>query len=172
LESVEAGGLFDSAILCIVQHKAGLDSVETKLNVAGTVMRSSWMSSVKLPQLLLLIDSCAGLLGGAFVSAFSAFLSQVYGWSLEWTRFVAGANLVYGCYSGLLFLILYRKNRLPDWPVIFLVLANSTWAGVCFSSAWSATGLGAAHLIFEGCFVLALAGLEARFILRAGAGTA
>ena len=101
------------------------------------------------------------------MNLFAGFLAHLYGWNLEWIRFMGFVNLLYGCYSGTLYLILRRRNAVPRSGIIALILANSAWAGVCFSSAWwlPSSLPGTSHLLFEGAFVLGLAFLDARFVL-------
>ena len=112
---------------------------------------------------LLWIDSLGGLSVGLLVLALAPWLAGLYGLPERVVLFVGSANAVYGCYSGSLAL---RARRGRRW-IVFLVMANASWALVCIALAIrfadSARPLGLAALVLEAVFVGALAALEWRF---------
>jgi len=111
---------------------------------------------------LLTIDSVGGLVAGVIVLVFSAWLSEVHALPRHLLLAIGVANLTYGSYSGLL----ARKALRSDALLVALILANATWAIVCFVAAVllveSASPFGLVHLIGEGLVVGTLAGLEWR----------
>lgn len=123
---------------------------------------------MKRSLVILGIDSAGGLLAGIIVSLTAGWLATVYRIDLELVQLMGLANLLYGSYSGVLCWLLRQRGSLPQAAVIVLILANSVWAGVCFSSVWwtAASPFGDFHLLFEGAYVLVLAFLEARFVLK------
>ncbi len=127
---------------------------------------------MKLPNksfLLLSFDSLAGVSAGCLTLLSKSLLVNWYGWSPEFTRFVARVNIGYGCYSGFLALRLQNKNRLSRWMVLVLIAGNILWAINCFFQSWRLHGnssrIGIGHLVFEGIFVGTLAWLESRILL-------
>jgi hypothetical protein len=123
--------------------------------------RVNWQSQ------LLKIDSVGGLIAGALVLAVSEWLSDLYRIPRSEIVAVGVANLCYGLYSG----VLWRMRERPLVLIALLVLANATWAVVCWTAAVrhadSASLIGLAHLIGEGLWVATLAVLEwrARYVL-------
>lgn len=109
---------------------------------------------------LLWVDCGAALLAAVVVVPLSGWLSQLYALPQGLLVGFGVVNLGYGTFS----LSLARRARRPRSLIILLVLANATWAGVCGLTAalvaGSASAFGLAHLIGEGLFVGALAGLE------------
>jgi hypothetical protein len=126
---------------------------------------------MRFARLLLTFDSLPALSAGCLTLLFSSFLAPLYGWTPEFVRYIALANIAYGCYSGILALSLRIKGVLPPWTVLLLAAANGLWALQCFAQAWrlrdAASWLGLGHLILEGIFVGGLAFLEARLVLPA-----
>lgn len=118
---------------------------------------------------ILSIDSLGGLMAGFLTLILSPLLAQWYGWTIEFVWFVGASNIVYGCFSGSVVLYSRQKNSIPNRMTIFLILANSLWAGQCFTQVWwlqdQASFFGIAHLILEGFYVGILAYWEAKVIL-------
>ena len=118
---------------------------------------------------ILFVDSLGGLVAGFCTIMLGPLLTVWYGWPAGFALFIGLVNISYGCFSGFLALRLYRKDRLSRGMVIILLLANSIWAGQCFTQVWwlheNASYLGLAHLLFEGLWVGGLAYLEARIVL-------
>ncbi|PJZ48944.1 hypothetical protein [Leptospira saintgironsiae] len=123
---------------------------------------------MKQARFFLTLDSSGALIVGIFVLLFYSLLSNLTGWSESFTRIEGFANLIYGSYSGIL-LLQFRKGILNRVFVLILIIANSLWGLQCFTQAWrlqeEATYIGTAALLLEGIYLLALAYLEARFVL-------
>jgi hypothetical protein len=123
--------------------------------------RVGWQSQ------LLKIDSLGGLIAGALVLTVSDWLSDLYRIPRSEIVAIGVANLGYGLYSG----VLWRMRERSLVLIILLVLANATWAVVCWTAALrhadSASLIGLAHLLGEGLWVATLAVLEwrARYVL-------
>lgn len=115
---------------------------------------------------LLWVDSLAGAaVGVAVLTALATgnWLPELYRLPRGLVMLTGWANLIYGAYS--LSLALRRKR--PMAMIIFLVMANSFWAMLCFR--WvvlhfeTGSFLGLGHLLLEGLFVGGLACLEWRW---------
>ncbi|TGM95624.1 hypothetical protein [Leptospira dzoumogneensis] len=123
---------------------------------------------MKQARFLLTLDSSGALIVGVFILLFSSLVSNLTGWQESFTLIEGSANLIYGSYSGIL-LLLFRKGNLHRVFVFILIIANSLWGLQCFTQAWrlqeSATYIGTALLLLEGIYLVALAYLEARFVL-------
>ena len=117
---------------------------------------------MRLTPHLLWIDSGAGLIAGIFVVLFSTWLGELYGLPRSMILFAGAANLVFGCFSGML----ARQRRRPPALLVLLVVGNATWALLCGVAAVMLadrlSGYGLAHLLGEGIFVGGLAALEWR----------
>ena len=117
---------------------------------------------MKLGPRLLWLDCSAGASVGLVVLLFHEWFSETYGFSPEFTLFLGGANLGYGCFS---FALAVRRRR-STLHFKTLVAANLGWAALCFISVlwlWNeASVLGIGHLVLEGVFVGGLGGLEWR----------
>ena len=127
------------------------------------------MEELKRSFKLLSIDSLGGLAVGIATVFLVPYISSWYGWSPGFTLYMGLVNIAYGCFSGVQALRLKRKKQISQSMIIILVIANSVWAGQCFTQAWwqfeSSSFLGLGHLILEGLYVGVLAFLEARLIL-------
>ncbi|TGL28295.1 hypothetical protein EHQ52_18680 [Leptospira koniambonensis] len=123
---------------------------------------------MKQARFILTLDSSGALVVGAFIFLFSSFISTLNGWEESFTHMEGSANLIYGSYSGVL-LLLFLKGNLTRVFVFILIIANSLWGLQCFAQAWrlqeEATYIGTSFLLLEGIYLLALAYLEARFVL-------
>jgi len=124
---------------------------------------------MKKPLTILAMDSLAALAAGVGTLLLSSYLTRWYAWPEGFALFIGAVNIAYGMYSGPLALRLKRTGRMSRTAVILLIIANSIWAGQCFTQAWrlfeTASILGLGHLIFEGLFVSGLAFLEAKHVL-------
>jgi hypothetical protein len=137
--------------------------------------RALW-KSVKSPRKILAFDSLSGLTAGSLTWAFAPLLQTLHQWTPGFIYFIATANLVYGLYSGLLWLRCKRlqwdrAERIPKWPLQLHIAANSLWALQCLFQVWrlrtEASYFGLGHLLFEGLYVGILAYIEAKvFLLR------
>ena len=111
---------------------------------------------------LLWVDCSVGMLVGAVVLSFSGWLSRLYALPVSLLVAMSIANIAYGTFS----LSLARRKFRPLARILFLALANASWAAMCgFTAvvvAESASRWGLAHLIVESAFVGGLAGLEWR----------
>lgn len=111
---------------------------------------------------LLWIDSAGGLTAGVVVLTLSSWLSEVYGLPRSLLFVMGAANLSYGTFSG----SLARRQRRPRSLLRMLVVANATWAGLCWLAvaryAETASVFGLMHLAGEGMLVGGLAALEWR----------
>lgn len=122
---------------------------------------------------ILMIDSLAGLAVGIATLVLTPLLTgPIFQWPIGYVFFIGGANIVYGCYSGMLLLSRRRFGRVPEAGVILLIIANSAWAGQCFAQIWwlghgEPPVLLLVHMALEAVFVLALAFVEARDVLPA-----
>jgi hypothetical protein len=91
---------------------------------------------------------------------FSRWLSDLYAFPRGFLIAIGAANVAYGLYSFSLAIRLRRTRAL----IVFLVLANATWSVVCWVAVFimmnSVSIYGIAHLVLEGTFVAALAGME------------
>ncbi len=122
---------------------------------------------------ILTVDSLAGLAVGVLTLALTPLLTgPFFQWPIEYVFFIGGANVLYGCYSGLLVLSRRRLGRVPVAGVILLIIANSVWAGQCFAQIWWLSHgkppiLLLVHMGLEALFVLGLAFVEARDVLPA-----
>lgn len=117
---------------------------------------------------ILSLDSVGAFIVGIFVLLFSSLISTLNGWDENFTRFGGFTNLIYGSYSGILVLF-FKKGQLRPIFVSILVLANSLWGLQCFAQVWrlheDSTYIGTSYLLLEGAYVIALAYLEAKFVL-------
>lgn len=111
---------------------------------------------------LLWIDGGAGAAVGVLVLALMGWLAVFYRLPLELVRFMGVMNLVYGAYS----LTLASRRRRPLAAIVFLVLANTTWAVLCVRWAIvhgsTASVFGHLQLLGEALFVGGLAAIEWR----------
>ena len=120
---------------------------------------------------ILSIDSLAGLAVGVLTLALTPLLTgPLFEWPIGYVFFIGGANILYGCYSGVLVLFARRRQRISRTGVILLILANSIWAGQCFAQIWWLSQgapplLLLLHMGAEAAFVLVLAFQEARDVL-------
>lgn len=112
---------------------------------------------------LLWVDGLAGAVAGVAVLLLGGWLSKWYRLPQDFLFFIGLVNLAYGSYS----LSLARRARRPKTLILLLVVANLTWAVLCFR--WvvvfgeTASLFGLAHLVGEGLFVGGLACLEWRW---------
>lgn len=124
---------------------------------------------MKSPAAILSMDSYGGLIVGVLTLALYSFLTGFYNWSLDFLLFVGVANLVYGCYSGILLWRFRRTGVVPLAGVIILVIFNSIWAGHCLTQIWyqweTWTFFGINHLALEAAYVSFLAFVECRYVL-------
>lgn len=115
-----------------------------------------------MPRNLLWIDSVGGLCAGVVVLSLSKWLSEVYALPRPLLLVMGAANLSYGLYSGSL---AWRQIR-PRGLLRVLVVANATWAALCWLAAMrlveTASVFGLMHLTGEGLLVGGLAALEWR----------
>lgn len=123
---------------------------------------------------ILTVDSLAGIAVGLLTLALTPFLTDAYFvWPLGYVLWIGGANLLYGCYSGLLVLSARRSGDIWQAGVILLIIANSLWAGQCFAQIWWLLRTGEppllmlVHMGLEGVFVTALSFIEAQRVLPA-----
>ena len=124
---------------------------------------------------LLWIDGAAGATVGVPVLLVAEWLAGWTGLPLGLVRGMGAANLAYGAYA----LALASRRRRSLRPVAVLVVANLTWAVLCFRwaalHADTATWLGMAQLVGEGLFVGGLAVVEwrsRRWLVSDGTATA
>jgi hypothetical protein len=115
---------------------------------------------VRLLRHLLWIDCGAAALAGLAVLFLSGWLSRLYAVPRGLLVGMGVANLAYGAFS----CSLARRARRPRPLLVLLVVANAAWAALCLVAAvrlaGTASAFGLAHLVGEGLFVGALAGLE------------
>ncbi len=112
------------------------------------------------PRRLLWIDGLAAASAGLIVLLLRGWLVDWYSLPAEFLLLIGAVNLLYSLYS----LPLALLSRRPRLFILFLVIANLTWATLCivWSIYYAATAsvFGMIHLIGEGLFVAILAGLE------------
>ncbi|MEM8995483.1 MAG: hypothetical protein AAGF23_11910 [Acidobacteriota bacterium] len=117
---------------------------------------------MKWPDQLLWTDGLAGAAVGVGTLLFAGWLSELYNLPRQFVLLVAAANLVYGAYS----ISLARSRRRPPGLIVLLVVANTTWAVLCFQWVYrwhgTASAFGLFHLGAEGLFCLGLAVYEWR----------
>ena len=125
---------------------------------------------MRLMPYLLWIDSGAAFIAGVLVLLLSSWLSEVYGVPRALIVCSGVANLIFGAYSG----TLARRANRPLGMIVLLAAANAAWAVLCVVAAvmlaGRISGFGMIHLVGEGVFVGALAGLEWRWRDRLVAG--
>lgn len=117
---------------------------------------------------ILWLDAGAGCAVGIGVLVLRDWIAALHRFPIALVLFVGGANVAYASYSGSL-AARASAGRAPRRAAIdVLVAANLAWSVVCvgllvgtwsFASAW-----GSAHVAAEGCFVVLLAVLEARWV--------
>ncbi len=112
---------------------------------------------------LLWLDGLAAAFAGAVMLLAIRWLSDWYQLPEPLLRLIGAVNLAYGTYS----LRLAMRSVRPKNFILFLIIANFFWAGMCFwlavAFAETASFFGLAHLIGEAAFVGGLASLEWRF---------
>lgn len=112
---------------------------------------------------LLWIDCLAGAVAGIAMLSLARWLSEWYRLPLDLLFLMGWINLAYASFS----LSLARRPERPAPFILLLILANLTWAVICWRWAVvfseTAGALGLAHLIGEGLFVGGLACLEWRW---------
>ena len=112
---------------------------------------------------LLWIDGSGGLIVGVLVVALAHWLAEWHQLPYDFLLLMGVANLAYGTYS----LTLARRAIRPMGLIVFLVVANLTWAVLCARWAvlyWdTASPLGLLHVGGEGLYVGGLAILEWRY---------
>ena len=112
---------------------------------------------------LLWVDGLGALAAGIVVLLIKGWLSQWYALPEQLLFFTGVVNLIYASYS---IPLAARAIRPMSW-ILFLVVANLTWAIVCLTLAFSysatASLFGMAHLIGEGLYVGGLGCLEYRW---------
>ncbi|MEM9673406.1 MAG: hypothetical protein ACFB15_30390 [Cyclobacteriaceae bacterium] len=115
------------------------------------------------PYNLLWIDCSAGALVGFVVVSASTWLSDLFQLPYDLVLLMGIMNLVYASFS---FSLAIRSKR-PKLMIIFLVVANLTWAVLCVRWAMihfdTASFFGLAQLLGEALFVGGLAVLEWRY---------
>jgi len=118
---------------------------------------------------ILAFDSIGGLIAGTITLLAEPLLTAWYGWPEGLVLLFGCANIGYGCYSGVLSLLMRSGARLPPWTVQLLIFANAAWVVHCFVRVELLFGsislLGLAHLILEAIWVGVLAYVEARVVL-------
>ena len=121
---------------------------------------------------ILSVDSLAGMAVGALTLALTPLLTgEYFAWPIGYVLWIGGANLLYGCYSGVLALRARRTGSIWQAGVILLIIANSVWAGQCFAQIWWLLKSGEPpllmllHMGLEGVFVAALSFVEAKLVL-------
>ena len=111
---------------------------------------------------LLWIDGTGGLVVGLAVLAVFRPLAELYGLPANLILTFAIANLTYGSAA----LLLARQRVRPAVLIAAMASANVAWGVVCgvtLALYARTTGvLGAAHLVVEGAYVVALGALEWR----------
>lgn len=129
---------------------------------------------MKQAQSILTLDSLAGIAVGVLTLALTPVLSgEFFGWPVGYVLWIGGANLLYGCYSGLLAWNARRSGTIWNSGVILLIIANCVWAGQCFAQIWWLLQAGEppllmlAHMGLEGVFVAGLSFVEAKLVLPA-----
>lgn len=127
--------------------------------------RTTWhpWPVVRFRDKLLWIDGSGGAIVGLAMLGASGWLSDLYRLPHDFVLLVGWVNLAYGVYA----LSLARRARRPMSLVVLLIVANLTWAAMCFRWVFAfrqeAGPLGLAHLAAEGAYVGALACLEWRW---------
>jgi hypothetical protein len=107
-------------------------------------------------------DGIAGLVAGCLELALRDPLADLYGVTRGFVTTIAIVNLGYSMFG----LTLGPMRRRPAWLLATLIAANLAWAAICVVLAARASGVtmfAHAHLLGEGAFVAALAGLEWRY---------
>ncbi|BDA77459.1 hypothetical protein LPTSP3_g03890 [Leptospira kobayashii] len=124
---------------------------------------------MKQPNNIILADSISAFIGGIVTLALSSLLSEWYHLSSALILFIGFVNILYGCYSGFISFRLLSGNYIKNEFVIILIIANSLWAGHCFTQVWYLQDIssifGLLHLGLEGLYVIGLAYLEVKFLL-------
>lgn len=119
------------------------------------------------------IDALGGLVAGALVLALAPRLSAWEGLPIAWLRCMACANLLYGGYSGMLWLRAEVGRSAPRAALRTLVVANGAWALLCAWAAWrtfhDARPLGTLHLCLESLIVGTLSLVERKVFAVRGA---
>jgi hypothetical protein len=117
---------------------------------------------------LLWLDGGAGFAVGAAMLLLRAWLTGIYGMSVELVVFIGAANLGYGCYSGTLAALASMDRWPPRRAIDVLVAANLAWMVVCVVLLLvlhaSVGMLGLGHVALEGIFVTGLAWSEHRYV--------
>jgi hypothetical protein len=117
---------------------------------------------------ILAVDGLGGLAVGALMLVVLRPLAAFYGLSWGVVTFVAVANVAYGSYSSTLAYRASRGKKPSRRAVDVLILANTMWTLVCVTllvATWGTAGIfGQLHIGAEGLYVLALAGVEARYV--------
>ncbi len=112
---------------------------------------------------LLWVDGLAGAVVGVAMLALRGWLGKWYQLPQDFLLFMGLVNLAYASYS----LSLARRQQRPMYLIRLLVVANLTWAVLCFRWAvvfgGTASLFGLAHLVGEGLFVAGLGCLEWRW---------
>ncbi|WP_269533810.1 hypothetical protein [Chitinimonas sp. BJYL2] len=108
------------------------------------------------------IDCLAAFVAGTASLLLIQLQTALYALPRDLLLGIAGANLLYACYSFTLAALLRRRMGL----IVMLVMANLVWVCIClllaYTYAGSASLWGVAHLLGEAIFVAVLAGLEWR----------
>lgn len=134
---------------------------------SATVPHPDPSAQPRWPGRLPLIDGLAALLAGGVVLALTTWLSDLYSLSPQLVRTLGAIN-VGDSVLGLTLTALPRhavgsRRRL----LLLLIFANVAWvvvcAGLAVRLAADASLFGLLHLVGEGCFVGALAGLEWKY---------
>lgn len=133
------------------------------------IQQGIYMELQKKRRFILSIDSLGALAAGSITWTVAPLLQTLHRWTIEFAQFIALANIGYGLYSGILFLIFRKNIQVPLWPAAALVAGNSVWAMQCLMQAWrlkaEASYLGLGHLVLEAIYVGGLAYVEAKIFL-------
>ena len=117
---------------------------------------------------ILALDGAGGLVVGALLLVLLRPVAAFYGLSHGVAAFVAIANVAYGSYSSSLAYRAFHGKPPSRRAVDAIIVANATWTLVCVAllvATWGEAGVfGQLHIGAEGLYVLALAGVEARFV--------
>ena len=118
---------------------------------------------------ILWFDGLGGLVAGALCLAASSWLAEIYRVDVDLLRFVAAANLLYGCYSTTLAARMAKGTPPPRIALHVLIAANMTWGLVCAAVlvlvASTASPLIWLHIGGEGLYVFGLGLVERRLVL-------
>ncbi len=111
---------------------------------------------------VLWVDCIGAAVVGVAMLTLAGWLGRLYALPVEFVMGLGVVNLIYGAFS---FSLAVRRKR-PMGMIVLLVVANGSWAVICFLTtvlvAPHASVFGIAHLVAEGLYVGWLARMEWR----------